>query len=131
MRTPLLIVLLLALYAPHASAQQRRIASRDGWLSGEKPLHLAVSATATVAGTEIARRIGVRGELAPAVIGAGAAFALGLTKEWMDIRRGGWADPKDMAWNMAGIAVGIRITIPIGAASPQGESPRTTGRGDS
>jgi putative lipoprotein len=77
----------------------------DRWVAEDKLRHFALSFAATqmaYAGGRIATDADTALPLA-----AGAALALGLAKEVRDARAGGPFSFKDLAWDAAGVALGV------------------------
>lgn len=79
----------------------------DRWFAEDKLRHLALSFAATEMGYGAARIAVDRRTAAP--LAASAAFALGLAKEVRDARAGGSFSAKDLAWDLAGVALGVAL----------------------
>lgn len=79
--------------------------TEDRWLAEDKLQHFALSFAATQMGYGGARFALDR---EPAVaVAATVAVGLGLAKEVRDVRAGGPFSLKDLAWDAAGVALGV------------------------
>lgn len=79
----------------------------DAWLAEDKLRHFALSFAATEMAYGAAR-VGLdHGTAVPTA--AGAALAIGLAKEVRDVRTGGSLSLKDLAWDLAGVALGVAL----------------------
>jgi uncharacterized protein YfiM (DUF2279 family) len=77
----------------------------DAWLAQDKLRHFTMSFASTAFAYGVAR---TTLDPDPAVaLAGGAALAAGIGKEIHDARRGRLASPRDMAWNVAGVIVGL------------------------
>lgn len=83
----------------------------DPWLAEDKLQHFALSFAATALGYGVARvAIEPRGARAAA---GGAALAAGVAKEVADVRAGTFFSFRDLAWDAAGVAVGLTLANQI------------------
>ncbi|MFP4624891.1 MAG: hypothetical protein ACLFRX_11975 [Gemmatimonadota bacterium] len=80
----------------------------DRWLAEDKLQHFTMSFAATTMAYGAAR-FGADRDTALATAAA-AALGLGLAKELLDQRRGGRFSLKDLAWDVAGVALGVVFT---------------------
>jgi uncharacterized protein YfiM (DUF2279 family) len=88
--------------AQAADTARRRV---DPWLAEDKLRHFAMSFAATAFAYG-----GARTALDPdpaMAVAAAAALAAGIGKEVHDARAGQWFSWPDMAWNVAGVALGL------------------------
>ena len=100
-----LLILLVA--APVA-----RAGTEDPWLGEDKALHAALSAS--IAGMSYG--IGATLLEPPwqrALLGAGVALTAGGAKELLDLAGGGRASARDLAWDAAGVALGIGVALAV------------------
>lgn len=98
---------LLVLVACTAAGPPAAPQDRDAWLAEDKLRHFAVSAAATTLGYGTAR-FALDHDTARAAAG-GVAFGLGIAKEMWDVRRGGPFSLKDLAWDAAGVGLGLLL----------------------
>jgi uncharacterized protein YfiM (DUF2279 family) len=100
--------LLLGCSADPRAAPAAPPSSSDAWFAEDKLRHFAMSFAATgfaYGGARFAL------EPRPARVTAGAAaLAAGIGKEVHDARQGRPVSLRDMAWNIAGVALGIALT---------------------
>lgn len=93
------------LWSGAASAQ----ADPDPWLGPDKALHFAFSAGIAAIGyggtALFTEERGVR-----IAVGAGLALTAGIGKELLDLAVFGRASWKDLAWDVAGTAVGVVLS---------------------
>ncbi len=78
---------------------------RDPWLAEDKLQHFAMSFAATAFSYGGARFV-----LDPdpaSIAAAAAAIGAGVGKEIRDARAGRWFSLRDMAWNLAGVGLGL------------------------
>ena len=79
----------------------------DVWFAEDKLQHFTASLAATTVGYGGARTLL---EPDPAILAAGAAaLGLGIAKELVDVRSGGPFSLKDLAWDAAGVALGLTL----------------------
>jgi uncharacterized protein YfiM (DUF2279 family) len=84
----------------------------DPWLAEDKLRHFFTSLAAANMAYGGARLVSM--ERRPALLAAGAAAgAAGLLKEVRDRRRGGRFSYRDLAWDAAGIAVGLAVVAQV------------------
>jgi uncharacterized protein YfiM (DUF2279 family) len=89
-----------------------RVPPEDPWFAEDKLRHFFISLAATNMSYGGARLASL--ERRPALITAGAvAGAAGLLKELRDRRRGGSFSLKDLAWDAAGIALGMAVVAQV------------------
>ncbi|HVE85241.1 MAG TPA: hypothetical protein VND93_20455 [Myxococcales bacterium] len=82
----------------------------DPWLGPDKALHFAVSAGIAGGGYGLAGLWQPSSELQRLVAGGSAALAVGVAKELLDLTAGlGTPSWKDLAWDVAGTAVGLVV----------------------
>jgi uncharacterized protein YfiM (DUF2279 family) len=94
---------------PPAAAARVSVAPRDRFFGEDKGKHFFTSFLATVLAGSAARAAGVDAD-ASAVIGAGAAMALGVGKEIVDLRNpGGSASLLDLLWDAGGVGTGYAV----------------------
>lgn len=95
---------------PAASAPDRMAVAAvpdDRWIAEDKLRHFALSFAATQMGYG-----GTRFALEPepaVLLAAAGALGLGIGKEVRDVRRGGPFSLKDLAWDAAGVALGVLL----------------------
>jgi uncharacterized protein YfiM (DUF2279 family) len=82
-------------------------AAADRWVAEDKLQHFAASFAATSMTYGGARSLLDR--RAARVAAGSVALALGVAKEIADARRGGPFSLKDMAWDAAGVALGLAL----------------------
>ena len=81
----------------------------DRWLAEDKAQHFTVSIVATTLGYGTARlALDRRGA---AVAAGAAALAAGIAKEVADVRGGGPFSLRDLAWDAAGVALGLTLAL--------------------
>ncbi|MGI5865733.1 MAG: hypothetical protein ACOX6T_27230 [Myxococcales bacterium] len=80
--------------------------SADPWFGKDKALHFGVSALLAGGGYALGA-LACEEEWAPWVAGAGLALGAGAAKELYDLAGGGSASFRDLAWDAAGMAVGL------------------------
>lgn len=100
-----LLVFGLAVGCAAPASQEPVTAPADPWVAEDKLRHFALS----FAATKLAYG-GARFALDPSTavpVAAGTAASLGLAKELHDRRTGGAFSTRDLAWNAAGVGLGI------------------------
>lgn len=80
---------------------------RDPWLGEDKARHFAMSFAATAFAYAAARSALDPGHAR--IAAPAAAVAAGVGKEIHDARDGRWFSLRDMAWNLAGVALGLAL----------------------
>jgi putative lipoprotein len=103
--------ILLAIASTALAASPARAAD-DPWLANDKYLHFGVSAV--LAGGTYGLGVGCceRRDLSLAA-GAGIGLGLGIVKELLDLTGSGRPSWKDFAWDVAGVATGLAISLCI------------------
>lgn len=109
---PCLLTLALTLgCAPAPATDPGPAAPADRWVAEDKLRHFAISFAATHMMYGGARFVTDSRTAVPAA--ASAALALGLGKEIADVRRGRPFSLKDLAWDAAGVALGVLLVRQI------------------
>lgn len=118
-----LLLLVLGSVPPEAGEAQRAINRRaatlcergTSWFSRDKGCHFVISAVGASGMYTVARQVGIRA--LPAAAGAAAVMgAIGFTREVLQPRNPDnlvtrrFLSRRDLAWNTAGIALGILLT---------------------
>jgi uncharacterized protein YfiM (DUF2279 family) len=98
-------------WRPLAPLVEEPSAPRDPWLAQDKARHFAMSFAATAFAYAGARTT-LDPDPAAALAGA-TALAAGIAKELHDARAGRWFSLPDMAWNAAGVALGLAFVHQI------------------
>jgi len=104
-RARLLLPLLLVL-APPARAH----AADDPWFGGDKMLHFGASAALAAGGYALGAAL-FDGQEARVATGVGIALGAGVAKEVADLTGAGHASWRDLAWDVAGTAVGLGLAF--------------------
>lgn len=82
----------------------------DRWFSADKTRHLGASAAIQIMGFGVLRSARLR--QGPALVSAGVvSLAAGIGKELRDRRSGGDPSLRDLAWDVAGIALGSVLVV--------------------
>ncbi len=85
-------------------------APRDPWFGADKVKHFLVSAFTQSVAYSALQAAGV--DRTPALAGATAiTLGVGLGKELVDHRTGGWASGRDIAWNLAGMGAASVVLV--------------------
>ena len=82
--------------------------AQDDWFAEDKAKHFFASAGIAAGGFAVGATL-FDCKVPGALLGGGLSLSAGIVKEWMDSRGNGQASWKDMAWNLAGIAVGLGV----------------------
>lgn len=82
----------------------------DRWFGADKARHLGASAAIQIMGFGVLRSARLRQRPALATAGV-TALAVGIGKELHDRRGGGDASARDLAWDIAGIALGSVLAV--------------------
>ena len=99
-----------ALAVALAGGARAQPADPDPWLSQDKALHFGASAGLAVTGYALGGLWQPSSEPLRLVVGGSAALAAGAVKELLDLAVGlGTPSWKDVAWNVAGTAVGLAV----------------------
>jgi uncharacterized protein YfiM (DUF2279 family) len=98
-------------WRPLPTLPDQPAAPRDPWLAQDKARHFAMSFAATAFAYAGARTT-LDPDPAAALAGA-TALAAGIAKELHDARAGRWFSLPDMAWNAAGVALGLAFVHQI------------------
>jgi putative lipoprotein len=98
---------LLLMFASPARAEER-----DPWWGRDKALHFGVSA-GLAAGGYATSSLFLEPRWQRATAGAGFALTLGVGKEVYDATGHGQASGKDLAWDVAGTALGTAIALVV------------------
>ncbi len=109
-RAPWIVAGLLTLAVPKAA----RASDPDPWFGRDKALHFGVSGAIAAGGYAAgAALFDARGHAL--LFGGGVALAAGVGKEVLDAA--GFGDPsfKDLAWDIAGTAVGLALAWSVDA----------------
>src|SRR5262245_59599488 len=100
---PTLAPLILLFWPLGAHAQ---LADPDPWFGPDKALHFGASAALSAAGYGLAAAR-TRKTAPRFILGASLALAAGVGKELVDLRGGGTASYRDLAWDALGTATGL------------------------
>src|SRR5262249_36604040 len=84
----------------------------DPWFGSDKTLHFGATATAAAAGYGQAALV-FDGYVPRAATGAAFGLGLGIGKEVLDAAGLGDASWKDLAWDVAGTAVGVAVALSV------------------
>ncbi len=98
---PLAVALTLLAGSAHA-------ADPDPWVGPDKAFHFSASAAAAMAGYGASATF-LETPRARLVYGASVSLAAGIGKELWDASGNGHPSWKDLAWDVAGLAVGLAI----------------------
>lgn len=89
----------------------RPVPTGDAWFAEDKVRHFALSFAATALGYGGART--VLGPEEARIAAGGFALTAGVAKEIADVRAGTFFSFKDLAWDAAGVALGLTLANQI------------------